>query len=223
MRSISSTALVLLFCLVSPSRAQEHFVRNAWGIAVTPASYSMPDGHHFERNVANTSLDYSAFYERFFTRSFSARFEVALQERHFNTYVMVPTTPGPGEDELFLSVDQTSWSPALVLEGDRRADLSGHEARLSMGVGAAAVRVVDQEIGYPDGTGAPFNDPLNNADYWKAGILFDAGLALAMYGDSSVFARFRYQSDFSTFDESDHAIVRKLVAFGFMVGMEFGF
>jgi hypothetical protein len=223
MRDVSFLlACMLLFSTVSSSRADDYH-RNAWGVVVGATTYGLTEGQQFELSQTNTSFDVGAFYTRFFTRSFSGRFELYGDDRQINTFA--PVNPNTVfEATGFFSVDERVVETATVFSLDRRVDMGGHEARLSFGAGPTMSYVYDQTLGKPDPPFAFYSGDPRAGTYGKFGFMFDAGLGLAVDSDMGVFARFRYQQDVSTFAESDDAdIVRQLYAFGFQAGMEFGF
>jgi hypothetical protein len=80
--------------------------------------------------------------------------------------------------------------------------------------------VTDQEFGAPrlDVTDYP-----EGGEYGAVGYLLDAGMYLQVKRTTSVFTRFRYQEDASTFGVSSTETAREYAAFGFLVGAEFGF
>jgi hypothetical protein len=213
---------ILLFTPASSARADDYH-RNAWGVVVGATTYGLTEGYQFELSQTNTSLDVGAFYTRFFTRSFSGRFELYGNDRQINTFA--PVNPNTVfEATGFFSVDERVVETAMVFSLDQRVDLGGHEARLSFGAGPTMSYVFDQTLGKPAPNFVFYSGDPREGSYGRFGIMFDAGFDIAVKPDTGVFARFRYQQDVSTFAASDDAdIVRELYAFGFQAGMEFGF
>lgn len=198
-------ALALIATFAAPLHAQE-YKRNAWGMAFAPMTYGSTEGNAFETN--NTSLDVGIFYARFFTPKFSTRLEVFAQNRHVISFGSYGTQ--------VYSVDENGLTGAVLLAGDRRIDLSGHEARFSSGGGFTVTAITGQER-----FSTSYADP-DAGTYGKVGFLVDAGMTLGLHSSTGVFTRFRYQQDWTTFaDDGDRTMLYR--TFGFLVGMEFGF
>jgi hypothetical protein len=222
MRHISFLlACIILFFTVSSSQAGDNR-RNAWGVLVGTPTYGLTEGHPYEVGQTNTSLDFGAFYTRFFTPHFSGRFEIYANDRHINTFATV----NPGtllESTAWFSVQERAVETTVVFSLDKRVDVGGHESRFSFGWGPTMSYVYDQTLGKASPFALSAGDP-RAGTYGKFGFTTDAAFGLALDPGMAIFARFRYQQDVSTFDESDDAdIVRELYAFGFQTGMEFGF
>lgn len=220
-------SLFVLVCIalctdVSSSRADD-YRRNGWGVVVGTPTYGLTKGHPYEVSQTNTSLDFGAFYARFFTPHFSGRFELYADDRLINTFAPVnPATTN--EFTSWFSVEERAVETTIVFSLDKRVDVGGHEARLSFGWGPTMSYVYDQTLGKPTSSSTFYPGDPRAGTYGKFGFTSDAAFGLALDRGMGIFARFRYQQDVSTFDESEDAdIVRELYAFGFQTGMEFGF
>lgn len=208
-------AMLVVLCAASFSQAQE-FRRNAWGVTAAPMSCELTgdDLSNYEVGQTDASLGLGGFYQHLFSRRVSARFELSARQNHYGTYAQVAPLA-----TAWCTALETTIETVVALSLDRHVDMAGHDARFSIGVGPVISAVVDQTVGFPSFA----TTPPSEGSYGKFGLMLDAGLALGLDPKFGVFARFRGQTDYSTFSESDSAdIVRKLNSFGFHVGAEFG-
>ena len=215
MRILIGLLMLLVIATTTPLHAQE-YTRNAWGLLASPMSCELTgDGlSNYEMGATDMSLGLGVFYQHIFSPRVSGRFELSWRQNHYGTYVVVSPL-----GTAWCTALETTVESVVVIGLDRHVDMAGHDLRFSVATGPVVSAVVEQTIGYP----AFATQPPAEGSYGKFGWMFDAGLALGLDPDFGVFARFRGQSDYETFGESDDAdIVRKLASFGFHVGAEFG-
>jgi hypothetical protein len=214
-------AALIVTAAVSPLCAQEasNSTRNAWGIVFAPMNYGLANGSAVETNESYSSLDFGLFYTRFFSPAWSGRLDVFSQSRDFNTFA--PVT-GAATDAGYFVVKESTIQADVVLNADRRFDLGASEGRVTFGAGLTLSGIHDQTVA--SWFDMPFATGPDQGTYFKWGWLFEGGMSVTFHRESAIFARLRMQQDEDTFGESDDAdIARELLAYGFHVGMEFGF
>jgi hypothetical protein len=216
-------ALVLVTVTAVPLNAQDTRVmtRNAWGISFAPMNYGLAEGYSVETTQSYSSLDVGLFYTRFFSPSWSGRLEVFSLDRDYNTFAPAAGAP---DDISYFVVNEAIIQADLVLHLDRRFELGTSDGRVFIGGGVMVSGIHDQTVvpWYP--ADVPTSSDPGEGTYFKWGWLLEGGMSVTFYRRSAIFALLRMQQDEDMFGESDDAdIARELGAYGFHVGMEYGF
>lgn len=216
---LRSTVLsVLLVVVAAPAARAQEFHHNAYGMYVAPTFYGIAKGTDYERATSGGGLDFGLYYAHAFAPTVSVRLEAryatrALEDVNWNEFNHAY--------DVFRLSEQILEIP-LLLQLDRRVDVSGHQLRISVGGGASYQYVLEQELLEPFEIDEGFHFPPTGS-YQKLAMLFDGGTTFDIDRRSAVFLRLRFGFDAFTWGEaSEDSLVRRFWATGFYAGFEYG-